>query len=74
MNMCEYVNELSLNEFENYYKLYQGTAWINCKTNVSTERWHIRVEFHERNGQPRINLDKLTIHFFLNRILWTFRW
>ena len=65
---------LSLNEFENYYKLYQGTAWINCKTNVSTERWHICLEFQERNGQPGINLDKLTIHFFLNKILWTFPW
>ena len=39
---------LSLNEFLNYYKLYQGTTWINCKTNVSTERWKSRVEFHEK--------------------------
>ena len=46
-----------------YYKLYQGTAWINCKTNVSTERWNSR-------DQPRKNLDKLTIYFYLSRTLW----
>ena len=28
---------LSLNEFQNFYKLYQGTTSTNCKTNVSTE-------------------------------------
>ena len=27
---------LRLNEFKNYNKLYQGTAWINCKTSAST--------------------------------------
>ena len=27
---------ISLNEFKNYYKLYQGTACINCKTSAST--------------------------------------
>ena len=52
-----------------YCKLYQETAWINCKTNVSIEMWNSRVEFHEKNDQPRKNLDKLTIYFFLNRFL-----
>ena len=28
-------------------------CWINCKTNVSTERWNSRVEFHGKNDQPR---------------------
>ena len=65
---------LSLNEFQNYYKLYQGTAWINCKTNVITERWNSRVEVHGKNNQPRKNLDKVAIYYFLNRILWAFRW
>ena len=53
-----------------YYKLYQGTAWINCKTNVSTERWNSRAEFNGKNDQPRKNLDKLTIYFYLSRTLW----
>ena len=65
---------LSLNEFQNLYKLYQGTAWINCKTNISTERGSSRVKFHRQNDQPRKNLDKLTIYFFFNRISLAFRW
>ena len=73
--LCRWnTRPLSLSEFYNYYKLYQGTAWINCKNNVSTERWNSRVEFHGKNNQPRKNLDKLTIYFFLNRILWAFQW
>ena len=52
----------------NDYKLYQGIPWINCKTNVSTERWNNRVEFMEKVT----NLEK--IYFFLNRILWAFQW
>ena len=35
------------------YILYQGTAWINCKTIVSTERWNSLVEFLGKNDQPR---------------------
>ena len=55
---------LSLKEFENYDKLYQGTAWINYKTNVSTKRWNSHVELHGKNDQPRKKLDKFTIYFF----------
>ena len=46
---------LSLNEFQNFYKIYQGTAWINCKINVSTERWKSRLEFHGK----MTNLEKI---------------
>ena len=28
-------------------------CWINCKTNVNTERFNSSVEFHGKNGQPR---------------------
>ena len=67
------IRPLNLNEFQNFYKSNQGTAWINCKTNVSTERWNSRIEFQGKNDQPRKNLDKLTIHFFLSTISWAFR-
>ena len=30
------------------------------------------VEFHGKNDQPRKNLDKLTIYFFLKTVLWAF--
>ena len=42
--------------------LYQETAWINCKTKVSTKRWNSRVEFHGQNDQPRKKLDNLKIY------------
>ena len=32
------------------------------------------VEFHGKNDQPRKNLDRLIIYFFLNQILWAFSW
>ena len=43
-------------------------------TNVRTERWNSREEFHGKNDQSRKNLDKLTIYVFLERTLWAFRW
>ena len=30
------------------------------------------VEFHGKNDQPRKNLDKLTIYFFLKTVFWAF--
>ena len=49
-------------------------AWMNCKTDVSSERWNSRVECHGKNDQSRKKLDKLTIYLLLNRIPWTFWW
>ena len=72
--LCKWnIRPLCLIEFLNICKLYQGAAWINSKTNVSTERWNSRVEFHEKIDQPTRNLDKLAIYFFLNRTLSVFR-
>ena len=33
--LMEHQRPLSLNKFENYYKLCQGTTWINFKTSNS---------------------------------------
>ena len=45
---------LSLSEFWNYCRLYQGTAEQIVKLNVSTKRWNSRVEFHGK----MTNLEK----------------
>ena len=55
-------------------QITQITAWMNSKTNVSTKRLNSRVEFHGKIYQPGKKLDKLTIYFCLNRILWAFQW
>ena len=36
------------------------------------ERLNSSVESHGKNDQPRKNLDKLTIQFFLKTNLWAF--
>ena len=36
------------------------------------ERLNSSVESHGKNDQPRKNLDKLTIQFFLKTDLWAF--
>ena len=54
---------LSQNEVQNFYKLYQGNAYINCKTHVSTERWKSRVEFHGKNHHPWKNFKQNFMNF-----------
>ena len=51
---------LTLSEFKIYYKLYQGTAWVNIKLVPVPERFNSPVEFHGKNDQRRKNLGKLT--------------
>ena len=47
-------------------------CWINFKTNVSAKSLNSREGFYGKIGQTRKKLDKLTIYFYLNRILLSF--
>ena len=57
-------------------KVQNALCWWNNRALSLNEfqNFYFLAEFHGKNDQPRKNLDKLTIYFFLNRIAWALRW